>query len=864
MSPEQAAGRAVELGPTTDVYGLGATLYEMLTGAAPFQGNLFDVLSKVLAGSWVPPAQVNRAVPPALDAVCRKAMALRPQDRYGSALGLAKDLEAWLADEPVAAYPEPASARLRRWLRKRPKRVTAAAVLLLAAVVGLTVGTVLLERMRRQADASYQTAREGVNLFLRKVSEDVLLDEPGLQPLRQRLLNEALTYYEQLLEIRPNDPDVRQQLAEVYRLRGGLDGELGRRTESEASLSRAVAEYEGLLLAKPSDNTLRFGLALCRLWLAELQVKSGDPEAGRETLSQAVEVLSALRAEEPGRTLFLHLLSRCHDLRAAAEARTGDMAAALRENQEALTILAQISDKKDVTPIQGEGVPSLERGTEPGGRGEELQAQRRNGLRRLERGFWAHSPLVARILGNRGMLLEASGRTAQSARAFQEAGDHFAWLSETRPRSGRLRHELALALLGAGRAEVELGRRAAGERDLRKAVALLEKLAEQDPLVPEYKGSLLRARGFLGECLFVRGRHQAAAEQLRDVVKQGDEFGKDKGLDRQPLADHPWFLCVLGRLEADSGRHEEALRSCKRAAQRQERVLALAPKNPSLRNDLLRIRETLSGLRLLAGEIGRDRRSLEQRQILREREELARRDPSAPRWRSEASASAAVLAGLLLQVGKASEALEVVGQALPPHEALLRADHHRWKEGRGEDHPRAPESGLLWHTGIGSRRAVPPSLQLRSQWAELLAHQGAALAATGRAAAGGEVVARAAAISEEIVRGQGCYPCPPWSWPSVWSAVAVELCRQDPEPCQLHDLARHLALASTLPGAGIPEPASRAVRALRDLAASGFDNPHMLRNDERLAPLRDRPDFQDLLHQMQAQTPDRAAPPRRR
>jgi tetratricopeptide (TPR) repeat protein len=461
------------------------------------------------------------------------------------------------------------------------------------------------------------------------------------------------------------------------------------------------------------------------------------------------------------------------------------------------------------------------------------------------------------------MLLEASGRTAQSTRAFQEASDYFAWLSETRPRSGRLRHELALALLGAGRAEVELGRRAAGERVLRKAVTLLEKLGEQDPLVPEYKGSLLRARGFLGECLFLRGRHQAAAEQLRDVVKQGDEFGKEKGRDRQPLADHPWFLCVLGRLEADSGRYEEALACCKRAAQQQERVLALAPRNPSLRNDLLRIRETLSALRLLKGEIGRDRRILEQRQILREREELARRDPSAPRWRSEAGASAAVLAGVLLQAGRASEALEVVGQALPPHEALLRADLERWKGG-GRDQPRAPDSGLLYHTGIGSRPGVPPSLQFRSQWAELLAHKGAALAATGRATAAGEVVARAVAISEEMARGKGCYLCPPWSWPSVWSAVAVELCRQDPEPWQLYDLARHLALASTLPEAGIPDPASRAVRVLRDLAASGFDNPYVLRSDERLAPLRDRPDFQDLLRQMRARAPERAAAPRQR
>src|SRR5262249_37159097 len=115
-----------------------------------------------------------------------------------------------------------------------------------------------------------------------------------------------------------------------------------------------------------------------------------------------------------------------------------------------------------------------------------------------------------------------------------------------------------------------------------------------------------------------------------------------------------------------------------------------------------------------------------------------------------------------------------------------------------------------------------------------------------------------------IVRETGCCICPPWSWPSVWSAVAVEVCRQGPEPFQLHDLARHLALASTLPAAGIPDPAGGAVRALRALAASGFDNPGLLRGDGRLAPLRDRPDFQDLLRRMQHQAPDRAAAPRQR
>jgi hypothetical protein len=223
-----------------------------------------------------------------------------------------------------------------------------------------------------------------------------------------------------------------------------------------------------------------------------------------------------------------------------------------------------------------------------------------------------------------------------------------------------------------------------------------------------------------------------------------------------------------------------------------------------------------------------------------------------------------VLAGLLLEAGRAREALEVVEQALPRHEALLRADQERWMESGGRDHQRAGESGLRYLAAIGPRRAAPPSLEFLSQWAELLAHKGAALAATDRGAPAGEPVARAVALSEEIAGGKRCYLCPPWSWPSVWSAVAWELFRHQPEPCHLFDLARHLALASTLPGAGIPDPANRAVRALRHLAASGFDNPHKLRSDERLAPLRGRQDFQDLLRRLHAQAAERRAAPRQR
>ncbi len=115
MSPEQAEGR-VELTPASDIYSLGATLYNLLTGTTPFtEKSLLPLLEKVRKGDFPPPRQVNPTVPPALDAICRKAMALKIEDRYTSARALAEDVEHWMADEPVSAYAEPWTARAARW-----------------------------------------------------------------------------------------------------------------------------------------------------------------------------------------------------------------------------------------------------------------------------------------------------------------------------------------------------------------------------------------------------------------------------------------------------------------------------------------------------------------------------------------------------------------------------------------------------------------------------------------------------------------------------------------------------------------------------------------------------------------------------
>jgi serine/threonine protein kinase len=121
MSPEQAAGRLDLLGPASDIYSLGATLYALLTGTVPFEdGDVGAVLQRVQRGEWTPPLKVKPDTSAALDAICRKAMALRPEDRYPSPNALADDIERWLGDESVSAHRESFLERMRRFCRRRP------------------------------------------------------------------------------------------------------------------------------------------------------------------------------------------------------------------------------------------------------------------------------------------------------------------------------------------------------------------------------------------------------------------------------------------------------------------------------------------------------------------------------------------------------------------------------------------------------------------------------------------------------------------------------------------------------------------------------------------------------------------------
>jgi eukaryotic-like serine/threonine-protein kinase len=161
MSPEQARGQVDAHTPASDIYSLGATLYYVVTGRMPFRGQTVgEVLQQVQAGEVVRPRNVKPGLPEALEAICLKAMALRPADRYATAGEVALDVERYLADEPVAARPETWVERLWRFARRHRGGLTAAVMMLLLGLTLVTSALAFVSHANQRAHHALQRINE--------------------------------------------------------------------------------------------------------------------------------------------------------------------------------------------------------------------------------------------------------------------------------------------------------------------------------------------------------------------------------------------------------------------------------------------------------------------------------------------------------------------------------------------------------------------------------------------------------------------------------------------------------------------------------------------------------------------------------
>ncbi len=138
MAPEQAEARHEDIGAATDIYGLGATLYQLLTGRPPFTGaSELETLRQVVADEPARPRQLRPDLPRDLETICLMCLAKRPEQRYASAAALAEDLERFLEGRPILARPVPAWERAFKWTRRHPALTALATATTLAILAGL-------------------------------------------------------------------------------------------------------------------------------------------------------------------------------------------------------------------------------------------------------------------------------------------------------------------------------------------------------------------------------------------------------------------------------------------------------------------------------------------------------------------------------------------------------------------------------------------------------------------------------------------------------------------------------------------------------------------------------------------------------
>ena len=232
MSPEQASGDQV-VDHRSDLYSLGATLYELLTLWPVFDGSdRGTLLRQITQDEPRPPRRLNPAIPADLETIVGKAMAKNPADRYPSAQALADDLRRFLEDKPIRAKRPSLLEKAAKWSRRRRGLVTAAVGLLLLAVCGLTVSTVLIARAydllaqeqkktraaylaeakeHKQSEEAAYKARQVLDFFT-QVSEEDFPDRPELRPVRRKLLEKALNYYTDFIEEQGDDPSAQGEL----------------------------------------------------------------------------------------------------------------------------------------------------------------------------------------------------------------------------------------------------------------------------------------------------------------------------------------------------------------------------------------------------------------------------------------------------------------------------------------------------------------------------------------------------------------------------------------------------------------------------------------------------------------------------
>jgi tetratricopeptide (TPR) repeat protein len=657
MSPEQAAGCADQCGPASDVYSLGAILYTILVGHPPVaEAAAGDMQQAVITGKIAKPTALAAGVPRPLEAICLKAMSQNPSRRYAAAGELAGDVEAWLADEPVAAWPEPRYVRAVRWMRRHRTLVATTAATLVLAVVGLSLGIWLLAYANRQvrvsrdvaqsrekeATENFQLARSAVDRYLTRVAQDPRLRTSGLEPLRRSLLETAREFYAQFAAKKPNREDLKTEhiaalmrLAEIEAAIGSKPKALGILDDARAMLATAPAD--------PREAAKRRRLmAQCLTNLGLLHLECKHHQRAATLFAEAMKVVQESAASEP--------LVVEHQLNLAS----------LHQNQAKLAAEQEHLDEADACCRAAIAV--YQRLVERTPKTDDFQAE------------------LAAAQTNLALLCRARSRDHEALALLGKARKTQEQLVRRRPTVPRYQSDLAVTCCDLAVVHADAQRFVEAEEAYKAAIAVGEKLAEEHAYVVEYQSNVARGYNGLATLLCRNRRWKPAEEALRaasSIHRRLADAYPDDPQHRDELAS---TLTNLGILCCETARPQDAETAFREAVEVRRPLAAKYSDQAAYQRNLA---TTYDNLGTLYGQTERlDEAEVAFKAAAKLRDRLAASNPPTREGVTQQAVTHANLGRLALKRGQphvAKESCENTIAILARHARLVEndSDAHR-------------------------------------------------------------------------------------------------------------------------------------------------------------------------------------------
>jgi tetratricopeptide (TPR) repeat protein len=596
IAPEQASGKSAPITPAVDVYGLGAILYEALTGRPPFAAETIDAtLSLVRQEDPVPPRRLQPTVTRDLETICLKCLRKEPGRRYATALDLADDLGRFQEGKPVRARPVGVTEGAIRWCRRKPAVAGLLAALMLVFVCGCAGVLWQWQRANRHATLAEQerdmalqeTAR--ATHHLQTVSETVdrlnqigrdLLRRPGMYRTGQAVLEQALAFYREMLPEDLNDPKVRQEAAKLYHQVADIHDHLGQTEQAAEAFGQRTKLLASLLEENQDNKDLRLALADAHRWHGNELRTVGKMQEAREAYDQATRLHEDLLRDSPDepryRVALANTLLNTTNLlsqRAQQEELESLYRRVLELEREAVRAMPDRLEFRTelALTLEAQGFFFLNTG-----RVHQAEAAVREALelhqRLLAQGH-AHGPIqryTARSFASLARVLAAAGRTQEAEQAYQQAVTLLEPLVGELPESMLCRGDLAQTLTNLANLFKETLRRQGAADTYRRVIQHCEILRTGFPENSQYLRLLVDSYLELVELLWQLGRQSEAAEPYRKLLEIDSE---DAGINN----NRAWFLVTTP---------EPRLRDPSLAVRLAQKAVSAKPKSGNCRNTL--------------------------------------------------------------------------------------------------------------------------------------------------------------------------------------------------------------------------------------------------------------------------------------